>query len=177
LEIGQQLEKLPHRATINTAIDEKGAPMFIRSTLLIAAFAFSALGADHVAGTWKLNTAKSKYVGIPTPKDLTVTYTPAGQGWKYDGKGTTGDGQPVNMTFTYSKDGEDMPMTGYPYADTLSLRGGNTDSSTATFKRGGKVVGTAKRTISKDGKTMTVSANLTLPDGKKGSYTSVYDKQ
>src|SRR6266700_8259902 len=128
--------------------------MFIRSTLLIAAFALSAFAADHVAGTWKLNTAKSKYVGIPTPKDMSVTYTPAGPGYKYDAKGTAGDGQAVTMTFTYSKDGEDMPMTGYPYADTLALRGGNTDNSTATFKRGGKVIGTAKRTIAKDGKTM-----------------------
>ena len=151
--------------------------MFIRNALLITAFAFSAFAADHVAGTWKLNTAKSKYVGIPTPKEATVTYTPAGAGWKYEGKGTAADGQPINMSFTYAKDGEDMPMTGYPNADTLMLRNGNTDASTGTFKRGGKVVGTAKRTISKDGKTMTVDAKLTLPDGKKASYLSVYDKQ
>lgn len=151
--------------------------MFIRSALLITAFAFSAFAADHVIGTWKLNNTKSKYVGIPSPKDVIVTYTPAGAGWKYEGKGTAADGQPINMTFTYVKDGEDMPLTGYPNADTLVLRNGKSDTSTGTFKRGGKAIGTAKRTISKDGKTMTIDAKLTLPDGKKGSYLAVYDKQ
>ena len=151
--------------------------MITRILLAISAFTLVAFAADPTTGTWKLNTAKSKYTGLPAPKEMTVTYTPAGEGWKYEAKGTDASGQPVNMSFAYIKDGEEMKFTGYPYADTLVLKGGKSDASTGTFKREGKPVGTAKRTISKDGKTMTVSANLTLPDGKKGSYSSVYDKQ
>ena len=151
--------------------------MFARTLFAISAFTLVAFAASPVIGTWKLNTAKSKYTGIPAPKDVTVTYTPEGAGWKYNATGTGADGQPIDYSFVYAKDNEDMKFTGYPYADSISLKGGNSSSSTAAFKREGKTVGTAKRTVSKDGKTMTIVANLTLPDGKKGSYTSVYDKQ
>jgi hypothetical protein len=151
--------------------------MILRTALAMSVLTVVAFAADPYIGTWKLNPAKSKYTGLPMPKDVTVTYTPIDQGWKYDAKGTTGDGQPITMSFAYAKDNEDMKMTGYPYADALSLQGGKSNSSVGTFKREGKPVGTVKRNISKDGKTMTISANITLPDGKKGSYTSVYDKQ
>jgi hypothetical protein len=151
--------------------------MFARTLLAIGAFTLVAFAANPVIGTWKLNTAKSKYTGIPAPKDVTVTYASEGDGWKYDATGTGGDGQPINYSFVYAKDNDDTKFTGYPYADSIALKGGNSTSSTATFKREGKAVGTAKRTISKDGKTMTINANLTLPDGKKGAYTAVYDKQ
>ena len=151
--------------------------MLIRRALVISAFTFAAFAANQIAGTWKLNVAKSKYTGIPTPKTSSVTYTPQGQGWKYDAKGTSADGQPTNITFVYDKDGAEAMMTGNPYADTITIQSGNTDNSTAIFKRAGKAIGTAKRTISKDGKTMTVDASITLPDGKKASYSAVYDKQ
>jgi hypothetical protein len=39
------------------------------------------------------------------------------------------------------------------------------------------VVGSAKRTVAKDGKTMTINAKLTLADGKKASYMAIYEKQ
>ena len=151
--------------------------MIIRRAFLVGAFALVAFAANNLTGTWKLNVAKSKYTGIPAPKEVTVTYSPSGAGWKYEAKGTSADGKPSIITFSYSKDDTDMPMTGYPYADTLSLKGGNTDSSTGIFKRAGKQIGTADRTISKDGKTMTVNATLTLPDGKKASYMTIYEKQ
>ena len=151
--------------------------MFIRRALLISAFAFAALAANNLPGTWKLNVAKSKYTGIPTPKETMVTYTTQGQGWKYEAKGISGDGQPTNMSFAYEKDGADCPITGFPYADAISIKNGNGDVTTSTFKRGGKAVGTVKRTVSKDGKTIMLDGKLTLADGKKATYMAVYEKQ
>jgi hypothetical protein len=151
--------------------------MIIRTALVIFAFAAAVSGAEHLTGTWKLNVAKSKYVGMPGPKEQTVVYTTEGSGWKYSAKGTAADGQPVNTSFVYVKDGADAAMTGFPYADTIVLQNGNADTSTATFKRQGKESGTAKRVVSKDGKTMTITGAVTQADGKKGTYTAVYDKQ
>jgi hypothetical protein len=151
--------------------------MLLRFVLATCAFTFVSAAADQVIGTWKLNTAKSKYTGMPMPKEQTVVYTPEGQGWRYQAKGTAADGQPINTSFVYAKDNEDMKMTGSAFADTLAIRNGASDTSTGTFKRGGKKIGSAKRVISKDGKTMTITGNVTLPDGKKGSYTAVYEKQ
>ena len=148
----------------------------IRAAFAVCALA-TMLSAADLAGTWKLNSAKSKYVGMPAPKEQTVTYTTQGSGWKYDAKGTAADGQPINASFVFVKDGVDASMTGFPYGDAIVLQNGNSDTSTATFKRQGKAVGNAKRVLSKDGKTMTVTGAVTLADGKKGSYTAVYDKQ
>ncbi len=151
--------------------------MLIRTVLTVCAFAAIVSGAEHLTGTWKLNTAKSKYVAMPAPKEQTVTYTSQGSGWKYDAKGTTSDGQPINASFVYAKDGEDAVASGFPFWDAIALRNGNSDASTATFKRQGKVVGNAKRVISKDGKTMTITGSVTQADGKTGTYTAVYEKQ
>ena len=148
----------------------------IRLALVVCVLATLVSGAD-LTGTWKLNTTKSKYVAMPAPKEQTVTYTPQGSGWKYDAKGTAADGQPISASFVYVKDGADAVMTGFPYGDAIVLQNGNSDTSTATFKRQGKVVGNAKRVISKDGKSMTITGAVTQADGKKGTYTAVYEKQ
>src|SRR5437868_14417540 len=117
--------------------------MFARTLFAISAFTLVAFAASPVMGTWKLNTAKSKYTGIPAPKDVTVTYTPEGAGWKYNATGTGGDGRD-RLFVCLRQDNEDIKFTGYPYADSISLKGGNSSSSTATFKRDGKPAGTAK---------------------------------
>ena len=142
-------------------------------TCILASVAFSA----DVTGNWKLNTAKSKYTGMPMPKDLAVTYTPAGTGWHYEASGTSGTGDPIKSSFTYVKDGADISTTGFPNWDTLVLTNAAAGQGSGVMKRGGKQVGTLTRTTSADGKTMTIRANVVTPDSKKASYVSVYDKQ
>ncbi len=112
--------------------------MLFKSLLLTTALAFSAAADGQMNGTWKLNTAKSKYTNMPMPKDLTVTYATEGTGWRYSGQGTSATGEPISPSFTYMKDGEDIKMTGFPFADTLVLRNGNANVSTGTFKRDGE---------------------------------------
>jgi hypothetical protein len=67
--------------------------MLYRFALTSLVFVSMALSADF-AGTWKLNTAKSKYDGIPMPKELTVTYASQGSGWRYAAKGIGQPGKP-----------------------------------------------------------------------------------
>jgi hypothetical protein len=45
------------------------------------------------------------------------------------------------------------------------------------LKRGGKVVGHTTRTVSKDGKTLTATTNLTAPNGEKTDSVLVFDRQ
>ena len=68
-------------------------------------------------------------------------------------------------------------MRGYPYADTIVLQNGKSKIGAGTFKRAGRVVGDAQRTISPDGRTMTVSIDIALAGDKKASFTAVYEKQ
>lgn len=147
--------------------------LFALSTMMLASAAFAA----DMMGTWRLNTAQSKYVGMPAPKEMTLTYTPEGSGWHSESSGTSGSGEAVKSTFTYVKDGAEISTTGYPYWDTLVIRNGKEAKGSATMMRGGKKVGTVTRTIASDGKTMTISGNVMTPEGKKASFVSVYDKQ
>jgi hypothetical protein len=150
--------------------------MVQRILIGLCVFAVAAAAVD-VSGTWKLNTAKSKYTGMPSPKDLSVTYTPQGSGWKYEARGTTATGEPINGSFMYKKDGEEIKTTGFPMWDGLVLENAMGERATGKLLRGGKPVGTVTRTLSSDGKTMTVRGSVMGTDGKKATYVSVYEKQ
>jgi hypothetical protein len=150
--------------------------MYRLLALSLCIFVAAAFSAD-ATGTWKLNTTKSKYTGMPMPKDMTVIYTPEGSGWRYAATGTSATGEPINARFTYVKDGEDIKTTGFPNWDTLVLKNASSNKATGTMKREGKPVGSVIRTISNDGKMMTISGKVTTPEGKQATYVSVYEKQ
>ena len=144
------------------------------------ALAFTLLGvaaAVDFTGTWKLNTAKSKYEGLPMPKEQTATYTPKGTGWEYMVNGTSATGQPIHSMFTYVADGVEAKTTGFPYWDAIVTKDGKAAKSTVQLKREGKVVGNVTRVLSADGKMITLDGKVTLPDGKAATYHAVYDKQ
>lgn len=145
--------------------------------LTVALCAASVLCAADFTGTWKLNVAKSKYDGIPAPKEQTVTYTVKGAGYHYEAKGVAADGKPIASSFDYVKDGEEIKATGFPMWDGLVLKNGKSDNSTAELRRGGKTIGTVTRTMAKDGKSLVVAGTATTPDGKKATYHSHYDRQ
>jgi hypothetical protein len=68
-------------------------------------------------------------------------------------------------------------VTGSAAIDELSLKRVNDHTIDATGKKNGKVVYTDKRTVSKDGKTFTISRTGTSPDGNAIHATIVFDKQ
>lgn len=151
--------------------------MLTRVLTIVLATGVVLVAAHDNIGTWKLDTSRSKYEGMLKPKETTVTYTPQGSGWRYEAKGIRGDGQTIDSSFTYVKDGDEIKTTGFPYWDALVLTNAASDVATGTLKRDGKVIGTVKRSYSGDGKTMTIRGELTTPDGKKAKYTAVYNKQ
>jgi len=151
--------------------------MLGRITSVFLSTAMFVIGAHNFTGTWKLDTAKSKYVDMAKPKEMTVTYTPEGSGWRYEAKGTREDGQPINSSFSYVKDNEEIKTSGFPLWDTVVLKNAQGDVATGTFKRDGKIVGNVKRTLSADDKIMTLTVTVTTPEGKKAHYTSVYIRQ
>jgi hypothetical protein len=77
---------------------------------------------------------------------------------------------------TFKYDGKDYPFTGSPDFDSIAVKRVNGNTVSSEQKQGGKVVGTSKRVISKDGKVLTLTSK-----GKnaKGAFENVYvyDKQ
>ena len=138
------------------------------------------LRAQSEAGTWKLNTGKSKYAGVAAPKDRTQTWESQEGGLKHHAEGVAGDGSPINFSFSAKYDGKDNPITGSGApggADSVALKRINPKTTEVTWKKGGKVVSTGRNSVSKDGKMMSVTAKGRNADGKPNNVHAVYEKQ
>lgn len=141
----------------------------------LAAVAVSFAGNPNM-GTWKLNEAKSKIPSM-APKNGTVVYEAAGDSTKVTVDGVDGSGKPTHNEWTGKFDGKDYPLRGDPSADTRSYKKIDDRTTELTNKKDGKVTATGRIVISADGKSRTVTVSATEPDGKKVTYTGVYDKQ
>jgi len=149
---------------------------------LVVVVAFFASGvmcaaADTTAGTWKLNTGKSKYTPAAQARYETITIETAGDNLKVILDGTDSAGQKVHAEWTGKYDGKDYPVTGSSDIDSLAYTKVDDRHYDSTNKRAGKVMGTAKIAYSADGKTRTVTSTGTNTKGQKIRATAVYDKQ
>jgi hypothetical protein len=127
-------------------------------------------------GTWTLDVAKSTFNPGPAPKSMTVTYTPKGDDMKIVVDATPAEGAPQHWEMTGKYDGKDYPVTGNPNADMISMKLVNEHTGESTFKKNGKVTATNRRTLSADGKTLTIVSKGTTIDGKPRSDTQVLHK-
>lgn len=151
-------------------------------TLIVLAttFTVSAQSADNSLGTWKANTAKSKYTPAPWPvKSLTVTREAAPGGVKVTNIGTRTDGSAINATYTAKYDGSSSEVTGEgaPY-DSISVKQGDANTFTYEAKNSkNKYRVSGRVVISGTGKTMTTTASGVNGDGKPITMKLVYDRQ
>lgn len=148
---------------------------------LLAVVGASSLQAqdNSIVGTWKLNIEKSKFDPGPAPKSQTRKIEAQGDGFKFAFEGVGADGKSVTYGFTVKFDGKDYPITGsHPSgADTVSAKKTDASHYEATLKKGGKVVGTGKVSVSADGKVTTVDASGMNAAGAKTHDMLVYERQ
>jgi hypothetical protein len=134
------------------------------------------LAADPNVGTWKLNEAKSKFAPGAT-KNHTVVYAAEGDKVKITVDGTSADGKATHSEWTGKYDGKDYPVTGELSHGSRWYK--KVDDRTLDFgaKRDGTSVGTGRVVVAADGKSRTVTTNLTNASGKTETSSAVYDKQ
>ncbi len=147
--------------------------------LVIAGSSTLRAQSNPLVGSWKLNTAKSKYDPGPAPKSLNRTVEADGDGVKYSFEGVAADGKPIAYSFSVKFDGKDNSIAGSipSGADTISAKRTDSHHFVATLKKGDKPIGTSKVTVSKDGKVTTVDSTGTTAAGGKEHDVQVYDKQ
>lgn len=153
---------------------------FITIALLtVAACSTLRAQSNPLVGTWKLNVTKSKFDPGPAPKSLTRTVEAQGDGVKYSFSGVAADGTPITYGFSVKFDGKDNPIAGSipSGADTISAKRTDSNHFVATLKKGDKLLGTSKVTVSKDGKVTTVDSSGVSAAGVKTHDVQVYDKQ
>jgi hypothetical protein len=143
---------------------------------LCAAFATVSAAADPFDGTWRLNTAKSKYDPGPAPDKATVTIQSDGATWTVQTESSF-EGKPITVTYKASLDGTPAPVQGSPVADMVSVK--KVDEQTREMKsmKDGKTIAESRATVSVDGKTATVVGSGLNPKGVKTTFTAVYEKQ
>jgi len=142
----------------------------------LLAFATLGLAADPFVGTWKLDTAKTKYTTGTPPKSQTVTIKEAGTDLDVNVTGTAGDGSPITSHYTVPAGGGAGKIISSPYDGVNSKRTSPSERS-VDYSKGGKVVYKTASKLSADGKTLTVKAKGTNAMGQSVEGTNIYTKQ
>ena len=160
------------RATWKTRMRALGLTAVCALALSVAA---GAQATDPLVGTWKLDVAKSTYKPGPAPKSATVVIDAAGTGIKVAVDAVMADG-PMKWGYTSARDGKDAPTTGNPNYDTAAVTQTSPTEGTIVYKKAGKAVVTSKTSVSKDGKTMTVTTTGTDAKGQAIHNVAHYTK-
>jgi len=151
----------------------------LATTLLLVALAVNVAAAadDQHSGTWKMNPAKSKYSPGPAAKSVNLKIESDENGIKIDAEGTDGDGNPTHVQYDAKFDGKDYPVTGLPYAETVSVKRIDASTIQSTLKKGGQVVMKVTSTVSNYGKIRTSTFKGKDAQGRDVNNVVVYDKQ
>jgi hypothetical protein len=144
--------------------------------LSAVAMAIGAAAADPIVGTWTMNAAKSTFSPGPALKSQTRVYTETADGISLKFDSVAADGTATSGASTFKYDGKDYAMSGSPDYDTLVLKRVNAMTVNSTQKMGKKVIGHAVRTVSKDGKVMTLASTGKSANGKAFKNVMVFDR-
>lgn len=152
-------------------------PGFILAFLAGFAFTFcgSAAG-DPFNGLWKLNLAKSK-IPPPFPQSQTVRIEADETGVRMEEVIVNSQGERLVITVRAKFDGEDYPVEGTPFADTVAYRHDGTHTIKGVAKKAGRVVVTETAVLSPDGKTVTVTYLSQDAEGRPVTSTGVFERQ
>jgi len=157
---------------------------FFKSLLVGTVLAFGATSvvsaagaADPVVGTWELDVAKSRFSPGPAPKSQTRTYAATADGLDMTVTGTNADGSAVSQKSSFKYDGKDYAISGSADFDTLSLKKIDDYTVESVQKKAGKTVGRTTRTVSKDGKVLTLTSKGHGASGATYDNVMVFDRK
>jgi hypothetical protein len=131
---------------------------------------------DSSAGTWKLNVAKSSFAQNPAPASATRIYTVTPEGTRLVIEEEFADGRKTRVDTRITYDGKPHAVSNRDY-DSIASRRVNSNETLADLLLNGKVIGSLRREVSADGKTMKINYLIHKPDGTTVSSVSVYERQ
>lgn len=113
-------------------------------------------GQDVVLGVWKVDLSQSKYYPGPPPISETRTFTRDKEGVKGIVIRRNANGSEERIEYRADFD-QEYPVSGTEAYDAVRFRRIDDYTSDAVLSHAGRVFGTARRVISKDGRTMTIT--------------------
>src|SRR5215207_7302888 len=129
--------------------------------LVLALIIPSALfAADNPSvGTWKQSLERSSYTPGPKPRvATTLLIETAGSGEKTTVNATDADGRPITWSYIGTFDGKPFPTPTSPHGDWATITTIDSRRTEMNYTRNGKLTRTARRSVSTDGKTLTIVA-------------------
>ncbi len=164
----------------------RGSRSFVQFVLLAATASFftqpprvsaqsAATEQDALLGSWQLDVAKSRYVPGPPPRSETRTYVRDKDGMKGTIRRQRDDGREEVIEYRADFDRE-YPVMGTEAYDTIRLRRIDAHTADAVLSHGGRVFGTARRVVSEDGRTLTITFRQE-DRGVLENNTAVYRKK
>jgi hypothetical protein len=131
-------------------------------------------------GTWKLNLQKSTFAFGIEPQSDTRVYEDRGGGLVMSTHTTVNRQGQVALTLYAAKfDGKEYPVAtkGSGALSTISFHIIGPYSESFVLTRDGKVAVRGTSTVSRDGKTLTMTLNTTNTEGQTSQGISIYEKQ
>jgi hypothetical protein len=131
---------------------------------------------DPILGTWNLDVAQSKYRPGPAPRSERRTYESRPEGLKVTITRVEADGHPTTIEYTADYNSMEYPVSGSSEVNTIALRRVDVYTAEATLTHAGKEMGSARRVVSRDGRTLTITLEGT---DSRGRFTNiaVYTKE
>jgi len=148
----------------------------IMNAFVLLALATPIFAQNPFAGTWKLNTAKTKYTTGAPAKEATVVVVEQGANLQVTATGTTDDGSPLSVKYTVpTKGGAGTVQEGDFNGITAKVISAHVREN--HYTKDGKELRTRRSVVSADGKTMETTVKGTNPKGKPVAGVDVFDKQ
>jgi hypothetical protein len=111
---------------------------------------------DVMLGVWEVDLAKSRYYPGPPPVSETRTFFRDKDGVKGTVKRTLADGREESIEYRADFD-QEYPVSGTGAYDAVKFRRIDAYTADSVLSHAGRVFGTARRVISNDGQTMTIT--------------------
>ena len=137
----------------------------------------AALAKDPLEGTWILNVEKSTFKVAPGPRGQTRTYSMKDGVERLVARGVSWDKKPTLVRYAARYDGKDYEMTGSLGGNKISLRRIDSHTTESSQKREGKAAIVATRTVSADGKMLTVVSKGTTAEGQEIDSILIFERR
>jgi len=142
----------------------------------LSAFSPQVAEKNLVLGVWNLNLAKSKFLPGPAPVSQKRTYEALPGGIKATIRTVFADGHSTYSEATAEYDGVEYPIVGNPDADRIKLTKIDAHKAETSFSHAGAIVASARRVVSEDEKTLTITYTGVL-NGEPVKNVAVYDRE
>ena len=152
----------------------------VLSCLLVFSFNSEAQNFNPFVGNWVLDITASNYTSGPAPQREIRTYQNRGGGtFVFILDGIAADGSQTHFSASYKYDNLESPLAGLNQEQALTISYNQITNRSVQFnvRSQGQITQSATKVVSDNGRVMTITANITNPQGQSFTDVLVFRKQ